>query len=165
MTNISGNLKPIPGTYALILQALKAQTVEIGRLGSLQVVPGYYVYIGSAFGPGGLRARIGRHLGNTKVRHWHIDYMMQAAFIQAVWFSYDPVRHECDWAKAFQTMPGASVPLKGFGSSECKCFSHLYYFAAGISKEVAFEHMDHSSRCLIINLRLRSSRLLSSLNS
>ena len=51
-----------PGTYALILRASTAQTIQIGRLGDLVMQPGYYIYVGSAFGPGGLAARVGRHL-------------------------------------------------------------------------------------------------------
>ena len=46
-----------PGTYALMLQADRRQTVQVGRLGQLAVEPGCYVYVGSALGPGGVRAR------------------------------------------------------------------------------------------------------------
>ncbi|HYA22015.1 MAG TPA: DUF123 domain-containing protein [Thermoproteota archaeon] len=37
--------------------------------------PGLYLYVGSARGPGGLRARVARHLRRDKVRKWHIDYL------------------------------------------------------------------------------------------
>ena len=50
-----------PGSYALILQADRRRTVRIGRLGQLAVEPGCYVYVGSALGPGGVRARVGHH--------------------------------------------------------------------------------------------------------
>jgi hypothetical protein len=39
--------------------------LEIGRLGAYDVVLGYYAYVGSDFGVGGLRARIGQHLKST----------------------------------------------------------------------------------------------------
>ena len=50
-----------PGTYALLLRASKEQTIEVGALGAMPVRPGMYVYVGSAFGSGGLQARVGRH--------------------------------------------------------------------------------------------------------
>ena len=50
-----------PGTYALILQSTINQYLGIGQLGELQVCPGIYIYIGSAFGPGGLLSRVSRH--------------------------------------------------------------------------------------------------------
>jgi len=129
----SSEIKPIPGTYALILQATREQLIDIGKLGILQVCPGFYVYIGSALGPGGLRARIGYHLRNPRVPHWHIDYLKQAAFITKVWFLYHPVSQEHAWARAFQNLQGSFIPLKGFGSSDCQCTSHLFYFSQDTS--------------------------------
>jgi Uri superfamily endonuclease len=134
----STEIQPIPGTYALILQAAREQTIAAGRLGELQVRPGFYAYIGSAFGPGGLRARISRHLRQTSVQHWHIDYLKQAAIIQEAWFSYDPVRKEHAWAQAFQILPDAAIPLLGFGSSDCRCAAHLFYFRQSISPDDLF---------------------------
>ena len=37
------------------------------------LAPGCYVYAGSARGPGGIRARVRRHLRPDKTPHWHID--------------------------------------------------------------------------------------------
>ena len=42
-----------PGTYALVLASQKTGPVRIGRLGTLELQPGVYIYVGSAFGPGG----------------------------------------------------------------------------------------------------------------
>ena len=50
-----------PGSYAPLLQADQQQTVRIGRLGQLTVEPGCYIYVGSALGPGGVRAQGGHH--------------------------------------------------------------------------------------------------------
>ncbi len=47
-----------PGTYALVLACQKTGRVRIGRLGVLALQPGFYVYVGSAFGSGGLAARL-----------------------------------------------------------------------------------------------------------
>jgi Uri superfamily endonuclease len=133
-------IKPVSGTYALILQAVRKQTIEIGKLGKLRVCPGFYIYIGSAFGSGGLQARIGHHLRQTKVLHWHIDYLKQAAIIKEVWFSYQPASQEHAWATAFQSLPDAAIPLPGFGSSDCPCASHLFYFEKGIPADILLEH-------------------------
>ena len=54
-------LEPKPGTYALILSCSTDFGIQIGRLGTMRLQPGYYVYLGSALGPGGLRARIAHH--------------------------------------------------------------------------------------------------------
>lgn len=49
-------IKPEPGTYALVLASSKASSVRIGGLSILRLQPGFYVYVGSALGPGGLCA-------------------------------------------------------------------------------------------------------------
>jgi len=36
---------------------------------------GWYVYVGSALGPGGLAAKVGRHLGGRKMCRWHTAYL------------------------------------------------------------------------------------------
>ena len=59
------------GTYVLIAFAGQMTRLEIGRLGTFAIVPGFYAYVGSAFGSGGLRARIGHHLESTAAPHWH----------------------------------------------------------------------------------------------
>ena len=50
----------------LVLQSMHEQSILVGRLGTLDVHPGTYVYVGSAFGPGGLRARTNRHASANK---------------------------------------------------------------------------------------------------
>ncbi len=65
------------GTYVLIAFAGQMTRLEIGRLGTFAIVPGFYAYVGSAFGSGGLRARIGHHLESTAALHWHIDFLLR----------------------------------------------------------------------------------------
>jgi Uri superfamily endonuclease len=50
------------GTYILIASILQMKRLKIGRLGTYDLLPGFYAYVGSAFGPGGIRARIHHHL-------------------------------------------------------------------------------------------------------
>ncbi|MGD0696517.1 MAG: GIY-YIG nuclease family protein [Terriglobia bacterium] len=86
------------------------------------------MYVGSAHGPGGLRARLAHHLEPTAHPHWHIDCLRARTKPQEVWFCYDRIRWECRWAQRLGTLPGASIPIAGFGASDCACESHLYFF-------------------------------------
>ena len=56
------------GTYVLIASLAQMKRLEIGRLGTFDIKPGFYAYVGSAFGAGGLRARIGHHQQSTVER-------------------------------------------------------------------------------------------------
>jgi len=118
-----------PGTYVLWLRADRAQSVEVGRLGTLAVQPGVYGYVGSAFGPGGVGARVRRHVRREdKTLHWHIDYLRAVTGLEAVWLTYDDVRRECTWAPLLHTLSAEGPPLDGFGASDCDCPSHLVRF-------------------------------------
>ena len=114
-----------PGTYVLLLRSAGEQEIEVGALGKMTVHSGAYVYVGSAFGPGGLRARVERHIGNDGTLHWHIDYLRAATTLEAVWYTHDPQRRECTWAEIVRSLPGATVPVSGFGASDCNCSAHL----------------------------------------
>lgn len=122
-----GRMQSHPGTYALILRARRNEAVRVGRLGTLQVQPGYYVYVGSAFGPGGVRARIGHHSRIAERPRWHIDYLRARLDLIEVWYSFDPIRREGLWARLCQRLPRASVPMAGFGASDCRGETHLVF--------------------------------------
>jgi len=127
---IGVTLEPQPGTYALVLLSDAIQTLEIGRLGKLTTEPGYYIYVGSAFGPGGVAARVSRHYRRDKPMHWHIDYLRPAVQLLEVWYTYDSQRRECSWSNVLASMKASCVPLAGFGSSDCRqgCDAHLRFF-------------------------------------
>ncbi len=127
VTNIRRNrtIPAIPGTYFLVLRCRTARTIGIGCLGKLHLRPGWYVYIGSAFGPGGLRARIAHHRRLATRPHWHIDYLRRFARLEAVWYCPE-VRCEHEWAAAIGAMPGAAAVGPRFGSSDCGCETHLW---------------------------------------
>ena len=118
-----------PGTYALLLSSKTDAVIRIGRFGNLRLQPGYYVYVGSALGPGGVRGRLGHHIRPAKRPHWHIDYLRKKTTLEAVWFRYHGKSLEHAWAKRFAAMTGASVPMAGFGASDCNCESHLFFFS------------------------------------
>lgn len=113
------------GTYALILHGAMPGTVSVGRWGRLDLVPGYYVYVGSAFGPGGVLARVSRHLRKAKPKRWHIDYLSGLTRVESVWYSHDPVRLEHRWAEALGNLPGM-IGIPGLGCSDCDCRAHLF---------------------------------------
>ncbi len=119
-----------PGTYALILEAPARTRIRIGRLGEIDVWPGYYLYVGSAFGSGGVAARVGHHVRPALRPHWHIDYLRPATLPTAVWVCHDTARREHAWATLLEATRGVSRPLSGFGASDCACASHLFYRAS-----------------------------------
>jgi Uri superfamily endonuclease len=118
------SLDSTPGTYALLLELHEPTELRVGRLGRIYFDSPFYLYFGSALGPGGLGARLKRHLQPTGRTHWHIDYLRQVAEVLAVWHTRDTVRLECTWANAALALRGVSF-VPRFGSSDCRCHSHL----------------------------------------
>lgn len=115
------------GTYALCLRLTEQRSITVGSLGPVAFASGVYVYVGSAFGPGGLRARLRRHLRGSDTRHWHIDYLRAVARPCGVWYTTGERRLECVWSQALAEVPGMHVPVAGFGASDCEagCEAHL----------------------------------------
>jgi Uri superfamily endonuclease len=132
-----------PGTYALVLKSASDRQVEIGKLGPLHVRPGFYVYVGSAFGPGGLKARIAHHVRISQRPRWHLDYLRPALDLKEIWFTYDSRHREHQWAGVLAAFRSATIPLSGFGASDCRCHSHLYFFELPPSN-VRFRRHSHA---------------------
>ena len=118
-----------PGTYVLILRCRKGARVQVGKWGLLYVRRGYYAYVGSAFGPGGVLARVSRHCRPARSKHWHIDFLREHGTLEAVWYNHSTTRYEHAWAGVVARMPYAEE-IPGFGCSDCNCASHLYRFAS-----------------------------------
>ena len=115
------------GTYALVLGSSGQRTIAVGKLGKLKMQMGHYLYVGSAFGPGGVRARVKRHCRIGKPHHWHIDYIRPVLELSEVWCTYDPQKQEHRWADILMGIDGMQPPLEGFGASDCQCNSHLFF--------------------------------------
>jgi len=145
MEEAESSMRSAVGTYALLLRATDSTQVDVGALGKLEIVPGGYVYVGSAFGPGGVKARVERHARGDGARHWHVDYLRAHTDLAAAWVTYDNARRECDWAQALRQMDGASVPMEAFGASDCDCTAHLARFDR-------FPALDAFERCLYRDL-------------
>lgn len=118
--------------YRLLLLLRAERTIHIGRLGTFRFPAGYYVYVGSALR--GLGARLDRHLRREKKLHWHIDYFLQHAQVIGVKICGSE-ETECGLAQKSLSLPGALVPVRGFGASDCRCGGHLVY----LGNELPFE--------------------------
>lgn len=117
-------LEKRPGTYLLLFAAAEPQICQVGRLGELAIQRGYYCYVGSAFGSGGIQARVNHHSKISMRPHWHLDYVRPAFRLEEIWIVYEEhVEHL--WAE--QLAANMSIPMAGFGSSDCSCRSHFYY--------------------------------------
>jgi Uri superfamily endonuclease len=117
------------GSYILVLRLDHAiDDLQVGRLGRFHFPAGYYLYVGSAFGSGGLAARLGHHARSDHARpHWHIDYLRAHARLFEAWTVSSSQRMECRWCAALAAEPGVSIPAPGFGSRDTGCASHLFY--------------------------------------
>jgi len=128
------------GTYILLLSLGNPVTIEIGRIGVHHFDSGFYAYIGS--GMNSIDARLARHFGFTdKKIHWHVDYLLTKGKAFSA-FSHDTeTRNECLIAKAFGRK--YTIPIKGFGASDCNCSGHLFYLGEKLPPEF------HLSKLLI----------------
>ena len=117
------------GVYQLLIKLDSDKIIPVGKLGTFEFPAGYYVYTGSAMN--GLEYRVARHLSDVKRFHWHIDYLLEQSSIirYAIRECSAGESLECSCNAAMLAMEGASSPIKGFGSSDCRCRSHLVYFA------------------------------------
>lgn len=108
----------------LLLTLPAPAELQIGRNRTISFQVGLYCYVGSALGPGGLAARLGRYASGTGRRHWHIDYLLPQAQLTGALVIEDPHKLECSWAAWVGDQARACV--QGFGSSDCRCAGHLF---------------------------------------
>jgi Uri superfamily endonuclease len=116
-----------PGTYVLITQLASPTEVDVGKLGMFHLPAGWYAYVGSALGPGGLAGRLGRHRLQHKRLHWHIDYLLNVSQLTEIWWAASVQRYECALVEVLSLLAGTTMPVPGFGSSDCGCPAHLFY--------------------------------------
>lgn len=140
-------LPNIAGTYLLILHLPASTRLTIGSLGEVDFPAGYYVYIGSAFGVGGLRGRLKHHLLGVTKPHWHIDYLRTAARMQQIWYAADVLHGEHQWATTLNTLPIVTVPVPRFGASDCRCATHLIHLEAAPAFTTLCEVLSTPLRC------------------
>lgn len=130
------------GSYIIILKVRTEKTIGIGALGNITFQEGYYLYAGSAMKH--LTKRIERHRRKRKRTHWHIDYLTQ----QTDWVASLPIRSsirlECEIAGALSLLLETGIP--GFGSSDCKCPTHLFHSRKNPLHTETFHEMLQSFR-------------------
>ena len=125
------------GLYLLLLEG--HGPLQVGKLGTL-LFDGWYVYVGSAQGPGGLK-RLQRHFDYRQRSHppmrWHVDALLAAGALRDAIVGVTMDRLECGLADAVsETLTPA---FKGFGSSDCGCATHLFSAAsAGEAREASW---------------------------
>lgn len=137
------------GIYCLIFEN-QACTLEIGRKGYLSFPEGFHIYVGSALGPGGLK-RVTRHISLSRNKdnkpRWHVDYINLSPSFRLVSAicANTSARLECELASR---IGGDSA--SGFGCTDCKCRSHLFYRKINPLSEIieAFESLKLSSLTL-----------------
>ena len=120
------------GIYSLLIHLSKGKNIKVGKLGIFHFPEGYYIYVGSAMN--GIEQRVTRHKRKEKKKRWHIDYLLEEAEVIDVFIKGNVKRkEECktvnEWIKK-----GGKILVKGFGSSDCKCETHLLYFGKSFFK-------------------------------
>jgi Uri superfamily endonuclease len=131
----------LKGIYVLVISVSNDAKIDVGALGRLNFEKGLYAYVGSA--QAHLEERIKRHLRETKRRFWHVDYLLSSVGVKIVKSFYKKAgkSEECRIASKICQK---SIPIRNFGSSDCRCKSHLfkvedYQFLGGFMREITFE--------------------------
>jgi len=118
------------GSYVLYIDIELPVTLQVGSLGSSVFPAGRYAYVGSA--RRGIAARVLRHkrlaMQKEGKLHWHIDYLLVNRHTKLAGEAVPENEIECTVSKRMASMNGVTVPVPGFGSSDCraKCAAHLY---------------------------------------
>lgn len=112
----------ITGAYLLLLFNRKGREIKIGKIGVRLFPRGYYLYIGS--GMGNLLKRVFRHIRTRKKKKWHIDYITDKFKLKKALIFPSKRRRECEIS---QILAKNFSIIKNFGSSDCRCRSHLFF--------------------------------------
>ena len=105
-------------------------------------------------GPGGFK-RVARHLDVSAVRNkthrWHIDHLSAVAEIIGISKIATGDRIECEMARNLALNP-VLAGVTGFGSSDCRCCTHLFYARH-------LHDLENAIQNLLNNLGQETSRL------
>ena len=121
------------GTYCLVMRLDNDSDIKIGSRRAVRFPRGYYCYVGSAMS--NLEKRINRHMSHKKRFHWHIDWFLEYANIVDVKKIESDKRLECDLSLDIAGL-SHRVIMKGLGSSDCSCETHLHFFTKNPSKQL-----------------------------
>jgi Uri superfamily endonuclease len=112
----------------------RSRRIAIGKLGHFVFSAGYYIYTGSA--KRGLEPRVRRHLGKEKKLRWYVDYLLRRARVVEVKRYRGGRLSECVLSRKVERLPGSDVIAPGFGSSDCRCPTHLFHFLRNPAREL-----------------------------
>lgn len=125
------------GSYIFSGYLERKKWINFGKDKNFLFEKGWYLYVGS--GMGSLDGRIKRHLRKRKKIHWHMDHLRENLKKIRVFPIYSSKRLECKISKELSKISTSYV--KSFGSSDCLCPSHLYYFQENPLKNKNFIEM------------------------
>jgi Uri superfamily endonuclease len=118
------------GSYVLVIKVRKVlKKLKVGDLGKIDFMKGFYCYIGSAMGKTvNIENRLRRHFQSKKKIKWHIDYLLASPFVflEGVIIFPSKKRLECIISRKIEKFSDGIII--NFGSSDCNCKGHLYYF-------------------------------------
>ena len=104
----------MPGAYAIAIEFAGKVAVTLSGRSPIVLPAGRYLYCGSAKGPGGLKARLSRHIRRGKP-------VTEQGLVVGNWIFLGG--DECELVQMCSYLP---MPIAGFGTSDCTtCSSHL----------------------------------------
>ncbi len=137
-TEWAGRAPRLPGLYVLFVE-VREGFVASTRGRRFWLERGLYLYVGSARGPGGLRARLGRHAVRDKRVWWHLDAGTPAKNASVLggavlaWRSSGPERRGLEAIVSKCLVSRGAKPVPGFGASDDReCGSHFFYSPWGL---------------------------------
>jgi len=113
----------VKGVYVLVISVNRDTEIDVGALGKVNFQRGLYAYVGSA--QNNLEKRIERHLRKAKQKLWHIDYLLDSDGVKVVKL-FHKIAGRSEECKIAEKIGLENVPTNMFGSSDCKCKSHLF---------------------------------------
>ncbi len=160
---LMGTVPRVPGIYVLIVRILTTTHLRVGSLGVVEVPEGYVVYVGSAWGFGGLKSRLSRHVRRDKAIKWHIDYITCSHFarVEAIVYA-EYARRELEHVLAMEFSKLFKPLTRGFGSSDCRCIAHAFVAGQDLEQILAtvvmtFRKYGHNPTLVIVATNSKSS--------
>ncbi len=102
----------------MLLMRSSGGSLRVGSLGTVEVPSGILAYVGSAYGPGGLLARVSRHFRRGKCLRWHIDYLTESGIVEVEMALALPYVRERELIEVLTGFGDPIVP--GFGCSDSR---------------------------------------------
>jgi len=84
----------LPGAYAMAIKLADKAAVRLSGRPPITLSIGRYLYCGSAKGPGGLKARLSRHMRRGASVRWHVDQLTERGLVIGSWIF--PGGDECE---------------------------------------------------------------------